>query len=67
MGKHQWLSNGNLLVIESIKGRALEVAPDGEIVWEYFNLDGSGFIGIVQFVERLPDAYRALFETKKSN
>jgi hypothetical protein len=31
------LANGNTLITESDGGRLLEVAPDGEIVWEYFN------------------------------
>ncbi len=29
--------NGNTLIIESEKGRAFEVTPDGEIVWEWVN------------------------------
>jgi len=37
MGKHQTLPNGNLLVTETIAGRVMEVAPDGDIVWQYVN------------------------------
>jgi hypothetical protein len=33
-GKHQMLANGNVLVAESERGRVLEVAPDGTLVWE---------------------------------
>jgi uncharacterized protein (UPF0248 family) len=37
MGNAQRLPNGNTLVCESSFGRFLEVAKDGEIVWEYVN------------------------------
>jgi hypothetical protein len=33
----QRLANGNTLISESNGGRILEVAPDGEIVWEFVN------------------------------
>ena len=29
------LENGNLLIVETDRGRALEVAPDKRVVWEY--------------------------------
>lgn len=35
-GANQRLPNGNTLITESNKGRAFEVTPDGEIVWEFF-------------------------------
>jgi hypothetical protein len=34
-GRVQVLPNGNTLVVETEGGRALEVAPDGETVWEF--------------------------------
>lgn len=34
-GKWQRLDNGNLLLTEALAGRVLEVAPDGELVWEW--------------------------------
>jgi hypothetical protein len=34
-GANQRLPNGNTLITESDKGRAFEVTPEGEIVWEY--------------------------------
>jgi hypothetical protein len=34
-GKHQWLPNGNLLILESEAARVFEVEPKGEIVWSY--------------------------------
>ncbi|MBD3349027.1 MAG: PQQ-binding-like beta-propeller repeat protein [Candidatus Eisenbacteria bacterium] len=36
-GANQRLPNGNTLLTESDGGRALEVTPEGEIVWEYVN------------------------------
>jgi hypothetical protein len=36
-GANQRLSNGNTLITESDSGRAFEVTPDGEIVWEFLN------------------------------
>ena len=35
-GSVQRLPNGNTLMAESDKGRAIEVTPAGEIVWEFF-------------------------------
>lgn len=34
-GKWQRLENGNLLLTEAVAGRVVEVAPDGETVWEW--------------------------------
>ena len=31
------IAGGNVLITSSDAGRALEVMPDGEVVWEYFN------------------------------
>ena len=36
-GSSQKLANGNVLIAESNSGRAIEVTPSGEIVWEYLN------------------------------
>jgi Arylsulfotransferase (ASST) len=33
----QLLPNGNRLITESESGRALEITPEGKIVWEYYN------------------------------
>lgn len=35
-GGNQRLPNGNTLITESNKGRAFEVTPNGDIVWEFF-------------------------------
>jgi len=36
------LPNGNTLIVESVKGKAFEVLPDGERVWEYVNPHRTG-------------------------
>ncbi len=54
MGKQQLLPNGDLLLTESFGGRAIEVAPDGEIVWQYVNRIGPSQVGLVEEVQRLP-------------
>jgi hypothetical protein len=33
------LANGNTLITESTRGRAFEITPEGEMVWEYLNRD----------------------------
>lgn len=61
MGKNQWLPNGNLLITESRGGRAFEVTPDGEMVWDYYNIVGEDSLGAVDEVERLPERFNAVF------
>ncbi|MBI1321108.1 MAG: hypothetical protein GC168_19460 [Candidatus Hydrogenedens sp.] len=55
------LPNGNLLATESDGGRALEVAPDGAIVWEFYNPHRAGdqgqYIATLFEVVRLPKDY----------
>ena len=41
-GSVQRLGNGNTLITESEAGRALEVTPDGGIVWEYYTPHRAG-------------------------
>jgi hypothetical protein len=62
MGKSQWLTNGNLLITESVNGRAFEINPDGEIIWEFTNIVAEGRVGIVAEVQRLPASYTPLFQ-----
>ena len=61
MGKHQWLPNGNLLITESNLGRAFEIDPAGEIVWEYVHYIEVGVVGLVEEVQRLPLELRSVF------
>jgi hypothetical protein len=41
-GSTQRLPNGNTLITESDTGRAFEVTPSGERVWEYYNGSRAG-------------------------
>lgn len=36
-GAAQRFPNGNTLITESSKGRAFEITPEGEVVWEFYN------------------------------
>lgn len=65
MGKHQWLPNGNLLITEAMKGRAFEIDPAGEIVWEYVNLVGDGTAGLLEEVQRLAPAFDEVFSPSR--
>jgi hypothetical protein len=38
-----------------MKGRAFEIDRDGRIVWEYVNLVGDGYAGLMEEVQRLPE------------
>lgn len=63
MGKHQWLPNGDLLITDSMNGRAFQLNPEGDKVWEYVNFAADGQVGIVEEVQRLPDNYADLFQS----
>jgi len=60
-GSNQRLPNGNTLITESDNGRALEVAPDGSIVWEFRNPQRTGkdneFIAAIMDMVILPDDF----------
>jgi hypothetical protein len=36
-GKWEFLTNGNRLLVESNAGRVLEIAPEGQTVWEWIH------------------------------
>ncbi|MCH9650385.1 MAG: arylsulfotransferase family protein [Deltaproteobacteria bacterium] len=42
LGTSQRLANGNTLITESEAGRALEVSPEGQVVWEFINPHRAG-------------------------
>ena len=58
LGAAQRLPNGNTLISESDGGRALEVTPEKEIVWEFYNPHRAGpddqYIAALFEVIRLP-------------
>lgn len=41
-GSSQRLPNGNTLISESVRGRAFEVTPTGDVVWEFVNPNRGG-------------------------
>ncbi|MEW6745706.1 MAG: arylsulfotransferase family protein [Planctomycetota bacterium] len=52
------LPNGNTLITDSNRGRAFEVTPSGEIVWEYYNPARTGendeYVAMIYEMVRLP-------------
>jgi len=42
MGKHQYLPNGNVLIVVPEEGRVLVVTPTGQMVMEYNNISAKG-------------------------
>lgn len=42
LGSSQRLPNGNTLITESRNGRAIEITPEGRIVWEFYNPHRAG-------------------------
>ena len=63
MGDHQPLKNGNLLISESQKGHAFEIAPDGKVVWSWVNRWKEGSVGKITQARRYPPDY--LLESMK--
>lgn len=65
MGKHQWLPNGNLLLTESMQGRAIEIDQRGNVVWEYVNEIRPGTVGLVEEVQRIPIDHATVFGAER--
>lgn len=57
MGMHQPLENGNRLIVESRAGRAFEVTPAGEVVWDYRLPFDDEFASNFSFGIRVPNDY----------
>jgi hypothetical protein len=58
-GTTQRLANGNTLITESTAGRAIEVTPDGEVVWEFrsphrVDRQGEVLVAILGDTTRIP-------------
>lgn len=56
LGTAQRLPNGNTLITESNNGRAFEVSPQGQIVWEFHNPHRTGDDG--ELVATLSEVWR---------
>jgi hypothetical protein len=56
-GRHQMLANGNIMVVETEKGRALEVDRDGRVVWRHDNVYDPARNGLVNEALVLPEGF----------
>lgn len=56
-GSHEVLSNGNIMVSETERGRAFEVGPDGEIVWQFENVFDETRNGLINYATAIPADY----------
>ena len=66
MGKHQWLANGNMLILETMNGRVFEITPDKKIVWEYNNIIAqTDLAGIMEGSVRLEKQFDESFFAQK--
>lgn len=58
LGSSERLPNGNTLITESENGRALEVTPDGTVVWEFVTPHRAGeedeLVAVLFEMDRLP-------------
>jgi hypothetical protein len=63
MVKPLLLATGGLLITDSVNGRGFEIDAQGQVVWEYINIVSESVVGIVEELERIPDSYRAVFES----
>lgn len=67
-GSSQRLPNGDTLITESDNGRALEVTPDGRVVWEYRTPHRAGdedeLVATLFEVVRLPRSAAAWLESR---
>lgn len=68
MGKHQWLKNGNLLILELMNGRVFEINQQKKIVWTYNNIiQNNKKVGIMEGAERLPLQFNRQFFDKETD
>lgn len=56
-GKHQVLENGNILIAETDAGRAMEVDPQGRVVWQFVNAWDETRVAWMMDAIRYPDHY----------
>ena len=68
MGKHQYLPNGNVLIVVPEEGRIIEVSPQGQKALEFNNIASDGYNWIVpnglwiatNFFEKFPECLRTI-------
>jgi hypothetical protein len=70
-GRVQLLPNGNTLVVETDRGRALELAEDGEVVWEfrspYLVGERAGKVASLYSLERVGEGQASWLDSKKKS
>ena len=70
-GRIQLLPNGNTLVVETDGGRALELAEDGEVVWEfrspYRTREREDLVAGLYSVERVGAEQTSWLDAKQKN
>lgn len=64
-GSSQRLAGGNTLICESEQGHVLEVTPEGEVVWEFWNpeLSDEGRKRIYRFTRLPPESVALLLDS----
>ena len=64
-GSSQRLPGGNTLICESERGHVLEVTPEGEVVWEFWNpeLGDEGRKRIYRFTRLSPESAKRLLDS----
>jgi hypothetical protein len=55
--ENQALPSGNRLITESGAGRVFEVAPSGEVVWEYIVPYDKGYAALIEDSQRFEHGY----------
>lgn len=58
-GKHQTLANGNILITETLSGRAFEVTANGTVVWEFIHRWDEDEAVNISEAQRYPSDYLA--------
>jgi hypothetical protein len=56
-GRHETLPNGNIMLVETERGRVLEVTPEGDVVWAFDNVYDRGRNGLVNEARILSPNY----------
>lgn len=57
LGSHQYLSNGNRLIVESRAGRVFEIDENGETVWDFIAAYDSQYAALIEVAERYEKSY----------
>lgn len=68
MGRQQLLENGNLMIVSPVEGRAMEVSPNGDLLWQIFNVLDENYYGLMSEAHVLPQFMdKEFFESRRAN